>query len=162
MATPTLQDVLGAVPAVGAAIDEMTEIIPGVPSNEHTLKELLKGLDEVPRVETKKSETQVWWEMFTFHQYEADSDGVDQMGEKNIQLSMCEPTTDGKIVQIYDGEYDFTPKGLMNAITDGKRVMKRYREDGLCPDCETPDRKRLRGAGLPYCAPCIIKKSLSM
>ena len=62
----------------------------------------------------------------------------------------------------YDGHYDATPKGLMNAITDGKRVMKRYREDGLCPDCATPDRKRLRGAGLPYCSPCIIKKSLAM
>ena len=155
-----MQDVLGAVPAVATAIDEMTELIPGVPSNKRTLEELLKGLDNEYKVQTKPSQTQVWWEMFTDVEYDEDSDGEDVPGEKHIQFTMYEPTTDGKIVRIYDGHYDATPKGLMNAITDGKRVMKRYREDGLCTDCATPERKRLRGAGLPYCAPCIVKKAL--
>ena len=45
MATPTLQDVLGAVPAVATAIDEMTELIPGVPSNKQNLEQLLELLD---------------------------------------------------------------------------------------------------------------------
>jgi len=158
MATPTLQDVLGAVPAVGAAIDEMTEIIPGVPSNERTLKELLKGLDECP-VRMEESRTDVWWFMRQFNECEEDSDGEEIEVKRHIELTMYAPKTDAIFCRIHEEEYDATPKGLMEAITDGKRVMKRYREDGLCTECATPERKRLKGAGLPYCAPCIIKKA---
>ena len=148
MATPTLQHVFGAVPAVATAIDEMTELIPGVPSNKRTLEELLKGLDNEYKVQTEPSPFKVWWEMFTDVEYDEDSDGEEVPGKKHIELAMYAPKTDIKLVTIYNGHYDATPKGLMEAITDGKRVIKRYRVDGLCTECETPDRKRLRGAGL--------------
>ena len=159
MATPSLQDVLGAVPAVGAAIDEMTEIIPGVPSNERTLEELLKGLDE-QCVRTEESRTDVWYNMFINPDYDEDSDGEEIEVGRHIELTMFAPKTDANFCRIHKEEYEATPKGLMEAITDGKRVMKRYREDGLCTECATPQRKRLRGAGLPYCSPCVIKKAL--
>jgi hypothetical protein len=160
MATPTLQDVFAAVPAIATAIDEMTELIPGVPSNKRTLEELLKDLDNEYKVQTEPSPFKVWWEMFTNRDYDEDSDGEQVPGKKHIQLAMYAPKTDTKINTIYSGHYDATPKGLMEAITDGKRVMKRYRVDGLCKECETPDRKRLRGEGMPHCASCIIKKAL--
>ena len=37
MATPTLQDVLAAVPAVAQLVNEMTELAPGVPASQQNL-----------------------------------------------------------------------------------------------------------------------------
>ena len=44
MATPSLQDVLCAVPALAVQIDAMTELSAGVPSSPANLKELLRYL----------------------------------------------------------------------------------------------------------------------
>ena len=44
MATPSLQDVLCAVPALAVQIDAMTELSPSVPSSRANLKELLRYL----------------------------------------------------------------------------------------------------------------------
>ena len=44
MATPSLQDVLCAVPALAVQIDAMTELSPGVASSPANVKELLRYL----------------------------------------------------------------------------------------------------------------------
>ena len=53
MATPSLQDVLCAVPALAVQIDAMTELSPGVPSSPANLKELLRYLVEVGEYEPR-------------------------------------------------------------------------------------------------------------
>ena len=47
MATPSLQAVLAAVPAVAEQIDGMTELTPGVPASEENLRTLWKYMNRV-------------------------------------------------------------------------------------------------------------------
>ena len=42
MATSALQDILAAEPGLATRIDEMTELIPGVPASKQNLKTLLE------------------------------------------------------------------------------------------------------------------------
>ena len=47
MATPSLQDVLAAVPFVAELVDQMTELLPGCPANEQNLQTLWKHMQNV-------------------------------------------------------------------------------------------------------------------
>ena len=47
MATPTLQDVLAAVPFVAELVDQMTELLPGCPASEQNLQTLWSHLQGV-------------------------------------------------------------------------------------------------------------------
>ena len=53
MATPSLQDVLCAVPALAVQIDAMTELSPGVASSPANVKELLRYLVEAGEYEPR-------------------------------------------------------------------------------------------------------------
>ena len=47
MATPSLQDVLAAVPAVAELVDQMTELLPGCPASEQNLQTLWTYMQSV-------------------------------------------------------------------------------------------------------------------
>ena len=56
--------------------------------------------------------------------------------------------------------YTASSEGLLHALADGKRYLKRYLDEGPCAECETPKRKKLKLEGSQYCGSCVMKKAL--
>ena len=160
MATPTLQDVLAAVPA--AAIDEMTELIPGVPSNEQNLKQLLEFIGEdCVQIGNDPDKPTI-----NLHTVDYEEEG------KNIFMNLHSPGIDPVPGVRYDPAsgrrllpsrmFSCSSSGLMQAISTGKRDLKRYRDEGPCTGCETPRSKKMKLEGMPYCGSCMLEKALSV
>jgi hypothetical protein len=171
MATPTLQEVLARVPAVEGMIDEMNELIPGVPADPRNMKTLLQHLerngglftfnrgDNQPRInmninkDNKKSKfivVQLWGpvEMWVIN----STDG----GRRN---NPQRPLIEGE-------RFDCTEDGLLKAIITAKKLLGKLRTEGTCPDCrnaagELPS-KRLKADNMPKCWDCMIRGAMGV
>jgi len=152
MAAPSLQDVLAAVPA--AKIDEMNEIIPGVQADKKTLSALLQEVGKKRHV--------------------AMSNGSDLpaiilhvTGSKKPRLEMELQTATVRAPEGYPFRHVITseefPKnedGLLQAICWGKKMLKRVRDEGTCPDCLP--RRRMKVEGTPKCCEHLLKEAVGL
>jgi len=163
MTTPTLQEVLQHVPM--ERIDQMNEIIPGVAANEKNLNTLFNELigeclaneyDQSWNFEVKKEHPSC---QFTILENEDD--------ERELVIYLEAP------VQILENGQKFRynidhktfsccPHGLLKGIIWAKQSMKRYREEGPCPECEGPNTKKLKIEGFGACFGCVMKKALDL
>jgi hypothetical protein len=152
MAAPSLQDVLAAVPA--ARIDEMNEIIPGVQADKRNLSALLQEVGKKRHV--------------------ALSNGSDLpaiilhvTGSRKPHLEMELQTALIKAPEGYPFRHLITreefPKnedGLLQAICWGKKMLKRVRDEGTCPDCLP--RRRMKVEGTPKCCEHLLKEAVGL
>jgi len=158
MATPSLQDVLAAVPAVAEQIDGMTELTPGVPASEESLRTLWTHVNRVVLFDS------------------VDTDGTrvninTTCRRKGTPRDMCVMVhgppencrRDGQTYQlrprICDETNKNTSEGLLQCLLFAWRSLKRYRDEEPCPACCTsgvaaPPVKKLKAAGMPSCADC--------
>ena len=157
MATPTLQDVLGAVPALATAIDEMTELIPGVPSDKQNLVKLLEYLKKERGVNLMGDRTKP--HILIEACEELDSDGEEEEQRMIIHMQLND-WVDGERVFVDGWSFSCCTHGLAKAISTGKHALKRFRDEGPCNGCETPKRKKLKLEGMPYCGRCMFEKAL--
>ena len=168
MAAHSLHKVLKGL--VVERIDEMNELLPGVPADSRNMKTLLQHIDRNSG--------------FVFDR------GGDQpriiitvgTGNKKVKYIMAylkgpEETwfwtlTDGTKRPVSDRpnitckRFDFTEDGLLDAITTGKQWLGKLSNEGTCPDCrnaagERPS-KRLKADNMPKCCDCIIKTALGL
>ena len=137
MATPSLQAVLAAVPAVAEQIDAMTEVAPGVPASEENLRTLWKHVNRVGIFES------------------LDTDGMrvcvtmtSLRGEFQTMCIMVKGppenySRDGVTFQtrpnICNESNKNTSEGLLQCLLFARRSLKRYRDEGPCPACCTSD-----------------------
>ena len=160
MATPTLQDVLGAVPAVATTIDEMTELIPGVPSNKQNLVKLLEYLMKDKGVTLMGDRTKP--HILIEAGLELDSDGEEEEQRMTINMQLNDSWVDGERVLLDHWRFSCCIYGLAKAISTGKHALKRFRDEGPCNGCGTPKRKKLKLEGMPYCGRCMFEKALGV
>ena len=160
MATPTLQDVLGAVPAVATTIDEMTELIPGVPSNKQNLVKLLEYLMKDKGVTLMGDRTKP--HILIEADLELDSDGEEEASCMVIDMHLHAPMVDNERSLIDCWTFHYSSNGLAGAISTGKQALKRYRDEGPCTGCETPRNKTMKLEGMPYCGRCMLEKALGV
>ena len=157
MATPSIQDVLAAVPAVAELVDGMTELTPGVPASEHNLQTLWTYMNRVVYREIASDG------MLVVLQLSSKRKGVYQdlrvqvqgkhedcrHGDRTYQLRphICEET------------HKNTGEGLLQCLLFARQSLKRYRAEGACPDCRSTGRhpvRVLKAAGMPRCENCML------
>ena len=155
----SLQEVIDRVPAVAAMVDEMNEIIPGVPATEKNLKSLLEEL--VDRCESEpcdptymvRSANAMPMCEFTIYSHR-DPDDTSSAPQLVVYLR------DVRAYITHKG-FPVTPDGLLKGIVWAKKSLKRYREEGPCTDCGPP-YKKLKLEGFPKCFDCTIKKAVDL
>ena len=164
MATPSLQDVLAAVPAVAELVDQMTELLPGCPANEQNLQTLWTYLQGVVYREYASGE------LLVVLQLASKKKGVYQ--DCHVQVM-------GKPVECRRGDQTFhlrprickethknTGEGLLQCLLFARQSLHRYSAEGACPGCCSaasvglPVRK-LKAVGMPRCADCMIRGVLT-
>ena len=159
MATSALQDILAREPGLATRIDEMTELIPGVPASKENLKTLLAHV---------------------MKEGHCDLEGADQTSiliivakHKKKKEFMVKVLGKAEKVRRADLEFNQRPcvcaevfqcteDGLLEGLLYAKQNRKRYREEGPCPDCvrsheSHPPKKKLKAKGMPKCEACMLK-----
>ena len=166
MATPTLQDVLAAVPAVAQLVDQMTELLPGCPASEQNLQTLWKHMQNVVCRE------------YPFPDGCLVTLELDHMKKKVYQdlhvkvLGTCVAARrDGQIYTflrpcISSETHKNTGAGLLQGLLFARQVLQRYRAEGACPGCCSADLapvpvRKLKAVGMPRCAPCMLTAVIS-
>ena len=164
MATPSLQEVLAAVPAVAQLVDEMTELLPGYPANEQNLQTLWTYMNHAVYREFASDE------LLVVLQLSSKRKGVYQ--DLHVQVL-------GKPVDCRRGDQTFhlrphickathknTGEGLLQCLLFARQSLHRYSAEGACPGCCSaalvglPVRK-LKAAGMPRCVDCMLKAVIS-
>jgi hypothetical protein len=163
-------------PNIAAQVDKWNELLPGVPANRENLQTLLRYV-KARQIVTLGPHTQPSANLIAERKYlcvqlfgplerftfERATTGVSSAHAAPLQPQ----PTDGAIVPtVARKEFDLDEQGLHKAIVWAKYSLKRYREEGPCPDCcnnagERP-KKRLRAEKMPKCEECILKAALDM
>ena len=166
MATPSLQDVLAAVPAVAELVDQMTELMPGCPANEQNLQTLWKHMQNVVSREYPFPDgCLVTLELV--HMKKKVYQGV----VVRVMGPCVAARRDGQIYTFLrpciSGErHKNTGEGLLQGLLFARQVLQRYRAEGACPGCCSADLapapvRKLKAAGMPRCADCMISGIMS-
>jgi len=164
----SLQEVMDRVPAVAGMIDEMNEIIPGVPATEKNLKTLLGELIDVCEEEENYDQTfelhpkaeHASCDFTLFEHHEGDREG-DRVLVVYLKAPVTTLESGQKIREhIEHKSFELTPDGLLKGIVWAKQSLKRYREEGPCPDCRFTKRVKLEG--FPSCFRCTLNKAVDI
>ena len=166
MATPTLQDVLAAVPAVAQLVDQMTELAPGVPASQQNLGVLFACMQKDVNQE------------FSFPDgclVQLDLDFKKKGVYQDLRVRVLGPC----LTTRYDGQiwchlrpcltsetHKNTSEGLLQGFLFARQSFRRYSTEGVCPNCRSADLahppvRRLKAAGMPCCADCMITTIMS-
>ena len=165
MATPTLQDVLDAVPGVAELVDQMTELLPGCPASEQNLQTLWSHLQGV----TQKSLEHPAGHLVVLQLF-SKKKGVYQIMRAQV---MGKPVDcrrrDGSNFPlrplICEETHRNTSEGLLQCLIFARQSLYRYSIEGACPSCCSgfaglPVRK-LKAVGMPRCADCMLTAVIS-
>ena len=163
MATPSLQDVLAAVPAVAELVDQMTELLPGCPASEQNLQTLWAYLQGVVYREYASGELLVVLQLASKRKGVYQDCHVQVLGKPvdcrrgdqtfHLRLHICKET------------HRNTSEGLLQCLLFARHSLHRYSAEGACPGCctgfaELPVRK-LKAVGMPRCADCMLTAVIS-
>jgi hypothetical protein len=157
MATPSLQDVLCAVPTFAAQVDALTELSPGVASSPANVKALLKYLTDAGVYHT-------------VHGTIARPLGVRFKTRRAkgglIDVKVCMSPPDllrGVNNQLGNASFPCTEDGLMKGIAFAKDILRRVREDGLC-QCSFVNRRDCytKLPGLSLCGRCQLSAAIGV
>ena len=155
MAASSLQDILAKEPGLAAKIDAMTELLPGVPASKQNLKTLLEYVVKTDVIAVKDIDNIM-----------IDIVVNERRRKKELLVSVLQkgPPTRGdqEWSHVWCESFECTEDGLLKALITAKQNRKRYREEGPCPDCDSPDgnepqRKKLRAKGMPKCEECMLR-----
>ena len=159
MAASSLQDILATEPGLAAKIDEMTELLPGVPASKQNLKTLLDHL-------MKRGYFDLGGNDDTSIQFHV----AKLKRKKDFMVKVL-----GKAEVVRRADFEFnerpcvcgevfpcTEEGFLEGLLYAKQNRKRYRDEGPCLDCvrsheSHPPKKKLKAKGMPKCEECMIK-----
>ena len=129
MATPSLQDVLCAIPTFAAQVEAMTELSPGVASSPANVKALLKYL-------TDKSEYATVYGTVARPLCVSFKTRRAKGGLIDVKVCVSPAALHEGVQQLGVASFPCTEDGLLKGIAFAKDITHRYREDGLSP-CST-------------------------
>ena len=155
MAAPSLQEIFAKEPGLAAKIDAMTELLPGVPASQTNLKTLLEYVVKTDVIAIKVIDNIM-----------IDIVVGERRRKKELIVSVIQKAPprrgDQEWSHVWCDRFECTEDGLLKALITAKQNRKRYREEGPCPDCDSPGgsappRKKLKAKGMPKCEECMIK-----
>ena len=157
MAASSLQDILATEPGLAAKIDAMTELLPGVPASQANLKTLLKYVVKTDFIEMKDIDNI----MIQIVVGKRRKNKILIVSVSGLQKGPPE-RVDLRWLHVWSDSFECTEDGLLKALITAKQNRKRYREEGPCPDCDSPGggaplRKKLKAKGMPKCEECMLK-----
>ncbi len=156
MATPSLQDVLCAVPTFAADVEAMTELSPGVASSPANVKALLKYLTDAGEYHTTYG---VILRPLGVRFKTRKAKG----GLIDVRVCMSPCALGRNIQRLGDASFPCTEEGLMKGISFAKNILRRASENGICP-CNTGNVVDcyIKLPGLPRCGRCQMSAALGM
>jgi hypothetical protein len=166
MATPTLQDVLAAVPAVAQLVDQMTELAPGVPANKQNLGILYDHMQKVVSREYPFPDG-----CLVMLDLVCKKKGVYQDLRVKVLGPCLTARRDGQIYTflrpcLSSETHKNTSEGLLQGFLFARQSLRQYSTEGVCPGCRSADLahtpvRKLKAAGMPRCADCMITTIMS-
>ena len=141
----------GLDPNIAAEVDKWLDLLPGVPANRKNLQTLLAYVKD-ERVVSLGPTTQPSANVIAERKY--------------LCAQIFAPVETFTVPTVARKHFALDEQGLHKAIVWAKYSLKRYREEGPCPDCcnnpgERP-RKRLRAENMPKCEECILKAAVGV
>jgi hypothetical protein len=149
--------------AIAAMIGEFNELYPGQPADEKTMKQLWEHVQKDGGHKIYKHEQGPWIEFKVESCYRDNSDDEEEEPEyegKVLHMWLLSALENDRRSRVECRCYAASSEGLLHAIVDGKRYLKRYLDEGPCEGCATPTRKKLKLEGSQYCGSCVMKKAL--
>jgi hypothetical protein len=163
MAAPSLQDVLAGVPA--ARIDAWNELIPGVQASPQNLSTLLGHIKKAKHIELDVPGNQPSIGLCLPKSKSKLFAAV--KGPEEAWRPRSDPTLEVRETPVVARDtFEPTADGLLEAICWAKKGLKRLREEGTCPDCQSKPnqypRKKLKAEGMPKCCECMLKAAVGL
>jgi hypothetical protein len=156
MATPSLQDVLCAVPTFAADVEAMTELSPGVASSPANVKALLKYIIDAGEYHTVRGSIARPLGV-RFKTRKAKGGLID------VKVCMSPYALAIGIQKLGDASFPCTEDGLMKGIAFAKDILRRVHENGICP-CNLGNVVKcyIKLPGLPRCGECQMSAALGV
>ena len=154
MATPSLQDVLCAIPTFAAQVEAMTVLSPGVASSPANVKALLKYLVE-------RGEYEPRWDD---HRRRVGVRFKTRRGKPGtIKVKMCVTQfgLNHNMQNLVTGTFPCTEEGLLKALGFAKDILRRLRGHGLC-SCSLGNVLTcyFKLPGMPRCGRCQMSAAI--
>jgi hypothetical protein len=140
---------------LASRVDAMNELIPGVPASQRNLITLLAGVKRgMLCLEEGAGEPSVVLHLL---QNKKPKLLADLLGAEE-ELSVPDDMPHAARPVIARELFEPTASGMLEAVCWAKRSLKRYSEEGLCPDCSN----ELRAEGMPKCSRCMLKAAVGV
>jgi hypothetical protein len=155
MSTPSLQDVLCAIPTFAAQVEAMTELSPGVASSPANVTALLKFLTDAGEYHTTYGAVV---RPLGVHFKTRKAKG----GSINVKVCLSPVALHDGVQQLGFSSFPCTEDGLMKGIAFAKDLTRRVRDDGLCP-CSLGKYSIIfvRLPGMPLCGRCQMNAAIA-
>ena len=166
MAAPSLQDVLATVPAVAELVNQMTELLPGVPASEHNLQTLWSHLQDVDFKDLHHPDGLLVVLQMDSKRKDVYQTMHVQVRGKPVDCRRRDGSNFPLRPLICKETHRNTGEGLLQCLIFARQVLQGYRAEGECPGCCSaalvglPVRK-LKAVGMPRCAPCMLTAVIS-
>jgi len=160
-----MAQLLGLPKGVSEQIEKMIELFPGQPADEKTMKQLWEHVQDDGGHKIYKHEQGPWIEFKVESCYHYNSDDEEEEPEyegKVLHMWLLSALENDRRSRAGSWCYAASSEGLLRAIVDGKRYLKRYLDEGPCEGCATPTYKKLKLEGSQHCGTCVMKKALGV
>jgi hypothetical protein len=158
-----MAQLLGLPKGVSEQVEKMLELFPGQPADEKTMQQLWEHVqkDGGRKIYNHEQGPSIEFRVESCYHNNSDDEEEEREHEGDVlhMWLMSAPENDRRAgVEFLC--YPASSEGLLRAIVDGKRYLKRYLDEGTCEGCATPARKKLKLEGSQYCGSCVMKKAL--
>ena len=155
MSTPSLQDVMCAIPTFAAQVEAMTELSPGVASSPANVTALLKFLIDAGVYNTTYGAV-VRPLGVRFKTRRAKGGFID------VKVCLSPVALHDNVQNLGSASFPCTEDGLMKGIAFAKDLTRRVREDGLCScSLEKFTLIFLKLPGMPLCGRCQMNAAIA-
>ena len=158
----SLKDVIERVPALATAIDQLSELAPGVAASAENLAALLEHLKKAREITFSNGSAEPQINLFFCRRKKETHisvrlDGpLEAWGDRPYHLRAW----------IAEEAFPCDGNGLLSAIVWARDAQRRLRDEGVCPGCKNADgnlpKKRLKLKGMPKCARCVLKDAVTV
>ena len=164
LASVTMAQLLGLPKGVSEQVEKMLELFPGQPADEKMMQQLWEYMRKDKSYHCFPCEGALLkFKVESCYHSNSDDEEEEREHEGDVlhMWLMSAPENDRRAgVEFLC--YPASSEGLLRAIVDGKRYLKRYLDEGPCEGCATPHRKKLKLEGSQYCGSCVMKKALGV
>jgi hypothetical protein len=154
---------LGLPKGVSKQVEKMLELFPGQPADKKTLQQLWEHVqkDGGRKIYNHEQGPSIEFRVIWCAHNNSDDEEEEPPHEGEVlHMWLTSAPENDRRALVESWCYAASSEGLLRALVDGKRSLKRYLDEGPCEGCATPTRKKLKLEGSQYCGSCVMKKAL--